>query len=64
MSDDEVVSIPHCLIDLSNIPNNRGSGLDTEKLEWVSEQSNERLLSELISNGFLNFLMKKKYLSK
>ena len=55
MSNDEEVPLTESLIDLSNIPEGQISGLDTETLNWVTEQSSERFISEL-SDGFLNFL--------
>ena len=55
MSDDEDIAITESLIDLSNILEGQVSGLDTETLNLVTEQSSERFLSEL-SDGFLNFL--------
>lgn len=43
------------MINYDNIPDHQISGLDTEELEWVSEQSGDRYLEEL-SDGFLNYL--------
>ena len=42
------------MINYDNIPDHQISGLDTEELEWVSEQSGDRYLEEL-SDGFLNY---------
>ena len=43
------------LINFKNVPAAMISGLDTECLEWVSGESNERIVSE-ISSDFLDFL--------
>lgn len=37
------------LLNLSNVPNNMISGLNDEMVEWVSEQSTERYLTEITS---------------
>lgn len=43
------------LLNLDNIPSGMISGLDTEMLEWVTNESEHRKLTEL-SGGFLNYL--------
>ncbi len=43
------------MLNLANIPGGEISGLGSEELEWITEESGVRFLSEL-SNGFMSYL--------
>lgn len=43
------------LLNLNNIPNHQLSGNDTNELDWITQESNDRFLIEL-SDEFINFI--------
>ena len=51
------------LLNLNNVPNNMLSGIDSETLEWLTKESNERSIFEW-SDEFLDYLNGEEMLEK